>query len=59
VFTVNHITVNWKVQAVRAAKGYLDYTSFSRSGLIRQLESWAGDQYTHVEAVYAVTKVGL
>ena len=32
---------------------------FSRSGLIQQLSSKAGDGYTHEQAVYGVNKAGL
>jgi Host cell surface-exposed lipoprotein/Protein of unknown function (DUF2510) len=41
-FAVEHIEatggVNWNEQAVRKAKSYLDYTSFSLEGLVGQLE---------------------
>jgi hypothetical protein len=37
-----------------AAADYLAMTAFSRQGLIEQLESDAGDGYTHSEAVFGV-----
>jgi hypothetical protein len=43
--------------AVRAAKDYLDYTSFSHSGLITQLT--VADGYTPAQAAYGVAAVGL
>lgn len=40
--------------AVRAAESYLDFTGFSRKGLIRQLSSDAGDGYKKADATAAV-----
>ena len=37
IFAVNHIDVNWNKQAAKAAKDYLDFSAFSRNGLIEQL----------------------
>jgi hypothetical protein len=51
--------VNWNEQAAKAAKDYLDTMHFSRSGLIEQLESPYGGQFTHSQAVYGVNKAGL
>lgn len=48
--------VNWKDEAYQSAKDYLDMESFSLNGLIDQLESSAGDQYTHKQAVYGAKK---
>ena len=45
--------VNWNTQAVKSANEYLDYQSFSRSGLIHQLEF---DGFTHSQAAYGVSK---
>lgn len=59
-FAVKHLgNVSWKEQAVRAAKNYLDMTSFSCQGLIEQLSSSAGDKYTEEQARYAAKKVDL
>jgi hypothetical protein len=44
--------------ALRSAQEYLSMTSFSRKGLIEQLSSKAGDQFTHAQAVYAVNQLG-
>ena len=52
-YAVNHIHVNWNAQAVKSAKDYLDYQSFSRSGLIGQLEF---EGFTHSQAAYGVSK---
>ena len=59
VFAVNHIDVNWNEQAAKSAKSYLDMSSFSRQGLIEQLESEYGEGFTHSQAVYGVNKTGL
>ena len=45
--------------SAKAAKAYLGFSSFSRAGLIQQLESKAGDGYTHAQAVYGVNQTGL
>lgn len=59
-FAVNYLKPNWNKQAVIAAEGYLDMgTGFSRSGLIEQLTSPAGNQFTQAEAQYAADQVGL
>lgn len=41
--------------AIRKAASYLDYSSFSATGLIKQLEF---EGFSHVDAVYAVDNVG-
>ena len=41
--------------AVRAAKSYLDYSAFSRQGLIDQLEY---EGYSHADAVYGADHSG-
>lgn len=56
---MDHVTVDWNEQAAKAAKNYLDMTSFSRKGLIEQLSSDAGDGYTKEQATYGVDKAGL
>jgi len=58
-FAVNHIDVNWNVQAARAAKEYLETMPFSRSALIEQLESEYGSGFTHAQAVFGVNQTGL
>ena len=51
--------VDWDAEAVKTAKEYMSTSSFSCSGLIDQLSSSAGSQYTAAQAKYAATKVGL
>ena len=41
-------------QAVRKAEDYLDYTAFSRSGLIKQLEF---DEFSTADATFAVDHI--
>ncbi|MCI2062478.1 MAG: Ltp family lipoprotein [Eubacteriaceae bacterium] len=48
--------VNWKEQAYLSAKSYLESGSFSLNGLIDQLESSAGEKFTHKQAVYGAKK---
>jgi hypothetical protein len=52
-FAVEHLeanrSVDWNEQAVKKAKSYLDYTSFSLPGLVKQLEF---DGFTPSEAQY-------
>lgn len=61
VFAVNLLQknkeVNWKDEAVEAAKAYLDTQSFSEEGLVDQLTSEYGDKFTEKQARYAVNKV--
>lgn len=51
--------VDWNAEAVESAENYLDYSAFSREGLVEQLTSEYGDQYTLDQATYAVDQVGL
>jgi hypothetical protein len=47
-------------QALDSAQSYLsDGQGFSRAGLIQQLSSSAGEQFTYAQAVYAAGQVGL
>lgn len=48
--------VDWNAEAYEAAKNYLDTMSFSKQGLIEQLESEYGDGFTHEQAVYGADK---
>lgn len=45
--------------AVRSAKQYLSFQSFSREGLIRQLSSDAGDGYELADATVAVDSLNI
>ena len=49
--------IDWTEEAKEAAENYLNTMSFSKQGLIQQLESEAGDQFTHEQAVAAVEAV--
>lgn len=37
-YAVENIGIDWREQAVKMAENYLEYTAFSRSGLIEQLK---------------------
>jgi Host cell surface-exposed lipoprotein len=59
-FAADHVTVNWWHQAVISAKGYMsDGEGFSYSGLVDQLDSPDGSQFTYAQAAYAARHVGL
>ena len=45
--------------ARRSAESYLEYSAFSRQGLIEQLSSEYGEGFTHAQAVYGVSQTGL
>jgi len=42
--------------ALSSAQQYLRYQAFSKAGLIDQLESPYGGQFTHAQAAYGVSK---
>ncbi len=44
--------------ALEAAQGYLDFSGFSKAGLIQQLSSPAGDGYSKADATFAANNVG-
>jgi len=54
---VDHVQVNWKEQAAKSAKDYLNYTHFSHAGLVQQLVAPEG--FTREQAEYGVRKAGL
>jgi len=64
-FAVNYIarasdTTFWNAQAVDSAKSYMQTEpGWSACGLVQQLDSSAGEQFTQAEAEYAVQQVGL
>ena len=59
-FAVDHIKVNWFHQAVLSARGYMQTEpGWSYSGLVQQLDSPYGGQFTVAQAEYAAKKVGL
>jgi len=49
--------VDWNAEAVESAESYLEHQAFSRQGLIDQLSSEYGDQFTPEQAEHAVTQV--
>lgn len=51
--------VDWNEQAVKSAQSYLKYMAFSRKGLIKQLSSEYGEQFTEEQAEYAVSYLEL
>ncbi|WP_256842174.1 Ltp family lipoprotein [Ornithinimicrobium cryptoxanthini] len=51
--------VDWMEQAVGSAESYLEFTHFSRQGLIDQLMSEYGEQFTQAQAEHAADAVGL
>jgi hypothetical protein len=55
-FAVDAIDVDWNEQAAKSAEDYLGFSSFSRSGLIEQLEF---EGYAREQAEYGVTQAGL
>jgi hypothetical protein len=44
-------------QAIGSAKSYLEFSGFSRKGLIQQLSSDAGEGYSKADATYAVDHI--
>ena len=59
-FAVDHVTVNWYHQAVLSARSYMQTEpGWSYSGLVQQLESPYGAQFTPGQAAYGARKVGL
>jgi hypothetical protein len=53
---VKAVSPDWNEQAAKSAKSYLEFSSFSRSGLIDQLEY---EGFTPDQAEYGVNKAGL
>ncbi len=49
--------VDWKEQAIQQARSYLEHSPFSRAGLIEQLSSKYGSQFTREEAEYAIKQL--
>lgn len=54
-FALNHLTVDWNVQAEKVAKNYIDTMSFSRQGLLEQL---LYEGFTQEQAEHGVSAVG-
>jgi hypothetical protein len=53
------VNPDWNAEAVESAESYLEFAAFSRQGLIDQLTSEFGEQFTVEQATYAATQVGL
>ena len=51
---MNHCGADWNEQAVKKEQQYLDYMSFSKSGLIDQLEF---EGFTPAQAEYGANAV--
>lgn len=51
---MDHLDIDFNEQAVETAASYLRSSSFSRTGLIEQLEY---EGFTHKQAVYGVNQV--
>lgn len=59
-FAVSHVSVNWYQQAVLSARSYMQSEpGWSYSGLVQQLDSPYGEQFTVAQAEYAAKAVGL
>lgn len=62
-FAVNQIekrgAVDWNAEAVEAAESYLEFSTFSCNGLVQQLSSKAGDQFTAEQARHGATEAGI
>jgi hypothetical protein len=60
IWAVDHSGADWKAQAVISARSYMaDGQGFSRDGLIEQLTSSYGEDFTLSQATYAANQVGL
>jgi hypothetical protein len=53
---VQHTGANWDREALLSAKEYLSTQAFSLSGLIAQLDSPYGGQFTVAQATYGANK---
>ncbi len=55
-FAIRHVDVNWNAQAVISAKNYLSSgQGFSYAGLVDQLQSPYGEQFTPAQAQHGAT----
>jgi hypothetical protein len=55
IYAADNCGADWFEQAVKAAESYLSFSSFSRDGLIEQLEY---DGFTHEQAVHGAEENG-
>ncbi len=51
--------MDWDAQAALSAKNYLSMEPFSCSGLVEQLSSAAGEQFTVGQAQYGAKAAGI
>jgi hypothetical protein len=51
--------VDWNAEAAESAQSYLSHSAFSRQGLLDQLSSEYGEQFTPEQAEYGVSTTGL
>ena len=58
-YAADDVGADWNAEAAEAAKDYLEFSSFSRAGLIDQLTSEYGSQFTREQAEYGVEQAGL
>ena len=56
-YAIDHLDVDWKKEALGAAKSYLSTGSFSEQGLLDQLTSSYADEFTPEEARYALENI--
>jgi hypothetical protein len=58
-WAIDNSSADWNAQALAAAKGYLsDGQGFSQAGLISQLTSSSGNQFTEAQAEFGVNGSG-
>lgn len=55
VYAADNCGADWYEQAVKKARSYLEYSPFSRDGLIEQLEY---EGFTYDQAVYGAEQNG-
>ncbi|WP_247652407.1 Ltp family lipoprotein [Lactiplantibacillus pentosus] len=54
-YAIDHLTdIDWNANALAKAKDYQSKMSMSRSAILEQLTSSAGEQFTQSQAQYAV-----
>lgn len=56
-YAIEHITVDWKENALKKAEDYLSNMHFSQEGVYDQLVSEHGERFTEEEARYAADNV--
>ncbi len=56
VYGADNSGANWNEQAAKKAKAYMEFSAFSRAGLINQLKY---DKFTQTQAEYGAKAVGL